>query len=58
MNTLALKNALIRAVRTFVQAFVGIILATWGVVLLSRSLMSPCSTKQRQQGSSPCLRSS
>ena len=30
MNTLALKNALIRAVRTFVQAFVGIILATWG----------------------------
>lgn len=29
MNTLAIKNAAIRAVRTFAQAFVGIILATW-----------------------------
>lgn len=26
---LALKNALIRAIRTFAQSFVGVILATW-----------------------------
>ena len=43
MNTVAIKNAAIRALRTFFQAFVGVILATWAggslVTLVDISLL-------------------